>query len=44
MQIIDGAGHHVYADKTDEFHRLVLTACKTVDEKPTSEEERVHEL
>ena len=55
MQVIRGAGHHVYADETDKFHRLVLTACKatdnskgvanlTVDEKPTAEEERVHEL
>ncbi|EFX80395.1 hypothetical protein DAPPUDRAFT_304102 [Daphnia pulex] len=55
LHVIGGAGHHVYADKTEEFHHLVLTACKTtdnskevieltVDEKPTAEEERVHEL
>ena len=55
IQVIGGAGHHVYADKTDEFHRLVLSACKTVDnsqevvevmtidKKPTAEEELVHE-
>nr|CAH0110460.1 unnamed protein product [Daphnia galeata] len=55
LHVIGGAGHHVYADKTDEFHRLVLSACKTVDnsqevvevitidKKPTAEEELVHE-
>lgn len=55
MHVIGGAGHHVYADKKDEFHRLVLAACQSADslsvtrnvmveEKSTEAEERVHEL
>jgi len=31
VQIIQGAGHHVYADKKDNFNQLVLKACEMGD-------------
>ncbi|EFX66233.1 hypothetical protein DAPPUDRAFT_64905 [Daphnia pulex] len=31
IQIICGVGHHIYADKPEQFHRLVLTACWTTE-------------
>jgi len=31
VQIIQGAGHHVYADKRDNFNQLVLKACEMQD-------------
>lgn len=31
VQIISGAGHHVYADKTDIFNKYVLEACSLSD-------------
>ncbi|XP_013387926.1 protein ABHD4-like [Lingula anatina] len=33
VQIIKGAGHHVYAEKPEEFNTLVRKLCKTVDEE-----------
>jgi len=32
MQVIRGAGHHVYADSRDKFNDLVLKACTYTDE------------
>ncbi|CAG7819035.1 unnamed protein product [Allacma fusca] len=32
VQIIQGAGHHVYADKKDNFNEIVLKACEKADE------------
>jgi|688.fasta_scaffold422220_2 hypothetical protein len=31
IQVIDGAGHHVYADQKDEFNALVLRKCEETD-------------
>ncbi|GBM46701.1 1-acylglycerol-3-phosphate O-acyltransferase ABHD5 [Araneus ventricosus] len=31
IKLIQGAGHHVYADKADEFNEVVSKICKTVD-------------
>ncbi len=53
--MIKGAGHHVYADKCDEFNSLVLKACESADNElkilPNQEdistsqaEEKVHQL
>lgn len=55
MQVIKGAGHHVYADNCEEFNSLVLKACESLDvdsmyqphtitdKKSSSEEEQVHQ-
>ena len=53
IQVISGAGHHVYADKRDDFHAHVLASCEAADrhaeveeleeEKPTVQEEKMHE-
>uniref|UniRef100_A0A182J0A8 1-acylglycerol-3-phosphate O-acyltransferase ABHD5 n=1 Tax=Anopheles atroparvus TaxID=41427 RepID=A0A182J0A8_ANOAO len=31
VRIIDGSGHHIYADDADSFNRMVNEACLTVD-------------
>ena len=31
VQVVRGAGHHVYADKPDPFNKLVLRICDAVD-------------
>lgn len=31
LQVITGAGHHVYADKAEIFNRHVIEACKLAD-------------
>lgn len=31
LQVITGAGHHVYADKAETFNRHVIEACKLAD-------------
>lgn len=31
VKIINGAGHHVYADKKDQFNQIVLRACSMSD-------------
>lgn len=31
LHVIQGAGHHVYADKPDEFNNIVNTACNIAD-------------
>jgi len=36
IHILRGAGHHVYADRCDEFNSLVLNASKAADEKNKS--------
>ncbi len=33
LQIIDGAGHHVYADGYEEFNDIVMGACRISDKK-----------
>ncbi|XP_020299499.1 protein ABHD4 isoform X2 [Pseudomyrmex gracilis] len=34
VQVISGAGHHVYADKSDIFNKYVLEACALSDSIP----------
>lgn len=34
VQVISGAGHHVYADKSDAFNKHVLEACEYSDPSP----------
>lgn len=34
MQVITGAGHHVYADKSETFNKYVLEACALSDSIP----------
>lgn len=34
MQAITGAGHHVYADKSEIFNKYVLEACNLSDSIP----------
>lgn len=36
--IINQAGHHIYADRAEEFNRLVVEACRDVDNIETDEE------
>ncbi|XP_054163083.1 (Lyso)-N-acylphosphatidylethanolamine lipase-like isoform X1 [Oppia nitens] len=33
VEIIQGSGHHVYADKSEEFNELVAKVCHTVDSR-----------
>ena len=33
LQLVSGAGHHVYADKPDEFNDIVGKICRRVDEE-----------
>lgn len=54
LQVIQGAGHHVYADQPNEFNKLVCQTCEKVDagyysfhaskKKSTSEEENYGDL
>lgn len=41
VHVIQGAGHHVYADKHDMFNELVNATCREVEERtnPSEEEE-----
>ncbi|XP_011648272.1 protein ABHD4 isoform X3 [Pogonomyrmex barbatus] len=34
VQVITGAGHHVYADKSETFNKYVLEACALTDSVP----------
>lgn len=31
FQVITGAGHHVYADRPEQFNQIVLEACEYTD-------------
>lgn len=31
LQIIDGAGHHIFADKPDSFNEIVSKICRGAD-------------
>lgn len=35
LQVITGAGHHVYADKAETFNRYVIEACSLSDSGET---------
>ena len=32
IQVIQGAGHHVYVDKPDKFNAIVEKVCQTEDD------------
>ncbi|EFX65609.1 hypothetical protein DAPPUDRAFT_333027 [Daphnia pulex] len=36
IQVIGGAGHHVYADKVNKFNELVLGACMETDNRKSA--------
>ncbi|KAK8789094.1 hypothetical protein V5799_021130 [Amblyomma americanum] len=31
VEIIDGAGHHIFADKPDQFNEIVMKICRGAD-------------
>ncbi|CAG9766292.1 unnamed protein product [Ceutorhynchus assimilis] len=35
LQVISGAGHHVYADKPEQFNQIILEACEFTDTQGT---------
>lgn len=39
INIIDGAGHHVYVDRLEEFNTLINKACKDVDDNYNTSEQ-----
>lgn len=43
MQVINGAGHHVYADKTETFNKCVLEACAHYDRMQDDATESEHD-
>lgn len=43
MQCINGAGHHVYADKPEIFNRIVLEACAHYDRMQDDATESEHD-
>lgn len=42
MQVITGAGHHVYADKSEIFNKYVLEACALSDSIPHLTSSNLH--
>ncbi|XP_046970080.1 1-acylglycerol-3-phosphate O-acyltransferase ABHD5 isoform X2 [Vanessa cardui] len=34
VQVINGAGHHIYLDKPEQFNKFVLEACARADDEP----------
>jgi len=38
VQVVEGAGHHVYADKSDEFNALIKEIAQTIDLEPSLDE------
>ncbi|CAG9858495.1 unnamed protein product [Phyllotreta striolata] len=41
LQVVTGAGHHVYADKPEAFNQIVLDACQSVDSLINSDDSNV---
>ncbi|KAL1513211.1 hypothetical protein ABEB36_002649 [Hypothenemus hampei] len=37
LRVIPGAGHHVYADKPEQFNQIVLEACRYADSQSVSD-------
>ena len=44
LQIVKGAGHHVYADQSDVFNSLIASLCDKVDSKVQLEEEEAKSI
>lgn len=42
LQVITGAGHHVYADKSEIFNKYVLEACALSDSIPHLTSSHLH--
>lgn len=42
LQVITGAGHHVYADKSEIFNKYVLEACALSDSIPRLTSSHLH--
>lgn len=42
LQVITGAGHHVYADKAETFNRHVIEACMLADTGDTRKILSIH--
>ncbi|XP_012540382.1 (Lyso)-N-acylphosphatidylethanolamine lipase isoform X1 [Monomorium pharaonis] len=42
VQVITGAGHHVYADKSDIFNKYVMEACALTDSIPRLTSSNLH--
>ncbi|OQR67921.1 abhydrolase domain-containing protein 4-like [Tropilaelaps mercedesae] len=38
VEVVEGAGHHVYGDKPDEFNKLVIAVAEHVDASPDHED------
>lgn len=43
LQVINGAGHHVYLDKPELFNKYVLEACVRADENPRTIEKKLED-
>ncbi|CAG9127358.1 unnamed protein product [Plutella xylostella] len=45
VQVINGAGHHVYLDKADLFNKYVIEACARADDdcEPTTEQPSIRD-
>ncbi|XP_034835351.1 1-acylglycerol-3-phosphate O-acyltransferase ABHD5 isoform X1 [Maniola hyperantus] len=41
VQVINGAGHHVYLDKPELFNKFVLEACERADDAPRKDPKTV---
>ncbi len=44
LQIIDGAGHHVYADGYEEFNEIVMGACRISDKREEKKQNKGKEV
>ncbi len=44
LQIVKGAGHHVYADQSAVFNSLIASLCDKVDSKVQLEDEEARRL
>lgn len=42
LQVITGAGHHVYADRSETFNKYVLEACALSDSIPHLTSSNLH--
>lgn len=38
VEVVEGAGHHVYGDKPDEFNKLIIAVAEQVDVSPDNKD------